>query len=110
MFDFLKKKVLVSKDAKIFMGSMEVQREAKEQRRSPFNGKVVSTAPICSIDDVAQAYEIALMASKVSASSLFINESHGLKMLRQNFKRQEKIWRKQLLMRLLNHFNLLESK
>jgi acyl-CoA reductase-like NAD-dependent aldehyde dehydrogenase len=69
MFDFLKKKVLVSKDAKIFMGSMEVQREAKEQRRSPFNGKVVSTAPICSIDDVAQAYEIALMASKVSTSS-----------------------------------------
>jgi len=69
MFDFFKKKISGSNEAKIFMGSREVSKEKKSERKSPYNDKVVSFAPICTAQDVKDAYAIAQQASKESASS-----------------------------------------
>ena len=50
--------------AKIFFGSKEVIREEMSKRFSPFNGDVVSLAPICHEDDARKALKIAESASK----------------------------------------------
>jgi len=46
-------------NAKIFFGSIEVEREKLSERNSPYDGKVVSTAPICDANDALKALEIA---------------------------------------------------
>ena len=56
-------------DAKIFFGSAEHAKESITQRRSPFHGKVVSTAPLCDADDAKKALQIAQSATKVAKNS-----------------------------------------
>jgi len=53
--------------AKIFFGSQEAIKENLSQRRSPYNGEVVSSAPICHEDDAQKALKIAKEASKHTA-------------------------------------------
>lgn len=45
--------------AKIFFGSNEVTKENLSERKSPFNARVVSTAPICNAEDAKKALKIA---------------------------------------------------
>jgi len=56
-------------DAKVFMGSNEESREFYSERKSPYNGEIVSKAPICSIEDTQKALKIAKKASKTTALS-----------------------------------------
>lgn len=55
--------------AKIFFGSTEENKEAQQARKSPFDGAVVSTAPVCDADDTLKALKIAKSASKSAARS-----------------------------------------
>lgn len=55
--------------AKIFFGSKEATKENLSERKSPFDGKVVSYAPICNIDDANKALKIAQDATKVAKAS-----------------------------------------
>ena len=53
-------------EAKIFFGSNEEGREEVIKRESPYDGSVVSTAPICSAEDANKALQIAQKASKTA--------------------------------------------
>jgi len=55
--------------AKIFFGSNEAVKENFSERRSPYSGDVVSTAPICNEDDALKALRIAQNATKNAKSS-----------------------------------------
>jgi len=55
--------------AKIFFGSTEAIKEKSEERRSPYNGEVVSLAPICDANDAKKALEIAKAATKAAKAS-----------------------------------------
>ncbi len=55
--------------AKIFFGSTEENKERQEERKSPFDGSVVSSAPVCDADDTVKALKIAKAASKAAARS-----------------------------------------
>ncbi|WP_373028541.1 aldehyde dehydrogenase family protein [Sulfurovum sp.] len=55
--------------AKIFFGSTEENKEVQQERMSPFDGTVVSTAPVCDVDDTLKALNIAKAASKEAARS-----------------------------------------
>lgn len=56
-------------DAKIFFGSKEVTKENLTQRKSPFNGEVVSTYPVCNADDSITALKIAKEATVAAKAS-----------------------------------------
>jgi len=49
--------------AKIFFGSQEEERESCQERRSPYDNTVVSSAPICDADDTKRALKIAKKAA-----------------------------------------------
>lgn len=51
-------------DAKIFFGSREATAHHRNERLSPFNGALVSTAPVCDAKDVNEALKIAQRAAK----------------------------------------------
>ncbi len=55
--------------AKIFFGSSEATTENLSERKSPFSGEVVSTAPICDEADVKKALRIAQQATKTAKAS-----------------------------------------
>ncbi len=50
-------------EAKIFFGSSEENREKQQERKSPFDGSVVSSAPMCDADDTNRALSIAKAAA-----------------------------------------------
>jgi len=56
-------------DAKIFFGSNAVTKERMSERKSPYNGEVVSRAPLCDADDALQALKIAQEAAKFAKKS-----------------------------------------
>ncbi|WP_324172157.1 aldehyde dehydrogenase family protein [Sulfurimonas sp.] len=56
-------------NAKIFFGSTEATKENLSERKSPFSGDVVSTAPICSEADALKALKIAQDATKEAKAS-----------------------------------------
>ena len=56
-------------NAKIFFGSKEASKEQISERISPYSGEVVSTAPICSVEDAKKALQIAQDATKVAKKS-----------------------------------------
>ena len=51
-------------DAKIFFGSREATGHHRSERLSPFNGALVSTAPVCDANDANEALKIAQRAAK----------------------------------------------
>jgi acyl-CoA reductase-like NAD-dependent aldehyde dehydrogenase len=55
--------------AKIFFGSSEATKDALSERRSPYNQRVVSTAPICDAEDTKKALKIAQEAAKAARAS-----------------------------------------
>lgn len=56
-------------NAMIFFGSTEATKENLSERKSPYNGEVVSTAPICDEADTLKALEIAQSATKRAKDS-----------------------------------------
>jgi len=55
---------------KIFFGSLEENKSKQQERLSPFDGSVVSSAPVCDVDDTLRALQIAKSATKTAANSL----------------------------------------
>ena len=55
--------------AKIFYGSTEAETESRSERLSPFDGSVVSTAPICGAEETQKALEIAKAAAPMAKAS-----------------------------------------
>ena len=55
--------------AKILFGSTEETKEVIQERKSPYDGAVVSKAPVCDAEDTIHALKIAQMASKEAAKS-----------------------------------------
>ncbi len=56
-------------DAKIYFGSQDGVSENWTERKSPYDGKVVSRAPLCSADDALKALKIAKTAAKTAKAS-----------------------------------------
>ena len=56
-------------EAKILFGSKEESRSQVSERHSPYDGKVVSTAPLCSAEDAKKALDIAKAAAKSAKKS-----------------------------------------
>ena len=56
-------------EAKIFFGSTEATKEEMSERKSPYDGSVVSTAPVCDADDTIKALHIAKAAAKAAAET-----------------------------------------
>ena len=65
-------------DAKIFFGSNEVSKKNVSQRKSPYNGEVVSTAPICDENDAKKALKIAQDAAKKAKKSTLAQRCNWL--------------------------------
>ncbi len=57
------------REARILFGSTEERRETLVERKNPYDGKVVSKAPVCSAEDARKALEIAKVASKAAAKA-----------------------------------------
>ncbi len=55
--------------AKIFFGSHEENKIQQQERTSPFDGSVVSIAPLCDAEDAKKALSIAKEAAKVAAKT-----------------------------------------
>ncbi len=55
--------------AKIFFGSTEATKAALSERKSPYDGAVVSTAPVCDAEDTKEALRIAKAATKAAAQT-----------------------------------------
>jgi len=64
--------------AKIFFGSSEVALESVSERKSPYSGKVVSTAPICSANDANKALKIAQEATAMAKASTLAQRCNWL--------------------------------
>ncbi|MEA3373068.1 MAG: aldehyde dehydrogenase family protein [Campylobacterota bacterium] len=60
-------------DAKIYFGSTPAENGVWSERLSPYNGKVVSRAPVCSADDAQSALKIAQGAT-VSAKASTLSQ------------------------------------
>jgi acyl-CoA reductase-like NAD-dependent aldehyde dehydrogenase len=58
-----------NREARILFGSTEESRETLIERKSPFNGKVVSRYPVCSAEDARRALEIARGAASRAAAT-----------------------------------------
>ncbi|MCD6212046.1 MAG: aldehyde dehydrogenase family protein [Sulfurovum sp.] len=56
-------------EAKVFFGSTEETKEEKTERRSPYDGIVVSIAQLCDAEDTKRALNIAKEAAKVAAKT-----------------------------------------
>jgi acyl-CoA reductase-like NAD-dependent aldehyde dehydrogenase len=63
MFGIFDSKTEVA-EAQIFMGSKAQSREQVRERKSPYDGKVVSRAPVCSTGDAEMALKVAQMAAR----------------------------------------------
>ncbi len=66
-------------EAKIFFGSSEETKEEVTKRESPFDGRVVSTAPRCSAEDAKKALEIAKNAAKAAKKTTLAQRVEWLK-------------------------------
>lgn len=55
--------------AYIFFGSQVQTKEQTSQRKSPFDGSIVSSAPVCDAEDALRALKIAQKATKEAAAS-----------------------------------------
>jgi len=64
--------------AKIFFGSSQVITDTFSERKSPFNGEVVSTAPLCTGDDAKKALSIALEATTAAKASTLAQRCNWL--------------------------------
>ncbi len=64
--------------AKIFFGSSEVEGKTLNERKSPYNGDVVSTAPICDALDAIKALNIAAEAMQTAKDTTLAQRCNWL--------------------------------
>ncbi len=64
--------------AKIFFGSTQSDTQNHTQRKSPYDAKVVSTAPICDTEDAKKALKIAQLATKDAKKSTLAQRCNWL--------------------------------
>ncbi|MBL1243543.1 MAG: aldehyde dehydrogenase family protein [Sulfurimonas sp.] len=64
--------------AKIFFGSSQAITDTFSERKSPFNGELVSTAPLCTGDDAKKALSIALEATTAAKASTLAQRCNWL--------------------------------
>jgi len=64
--------------AKIFFGSTQSDTQNHNQRKSPYDAKVVSTAPICDAEDAKKALKIAQLATKNAKKSTLAQRCNWL--------------------------------
>jgi len=64
--------------AKIFFGSSQVITDTFSERKSPFNGEVVSTAPLCTEQDAKKALSIAKEATVAAKASTLAQRCNWL--------------------------------
>lgn len=72
--------------AKIFFGSSEFQKENIIERKNPYNGEVVSTAPVCDAQDAYKALLIAKEAAKEARKSTLAQRCSWLLDVAQKLK------------------------
>lgn len=53
-------------DAQVWIGSKQIQKQEYSERLSPFDGRVVSRAAVCSIEDAKEALSVAREAFKAA--------------------------------------------
>jgi len=59
----------MDREAKIYFGSTVESRDETTERRNPYDDKVVSRAPVCSVDDASRALDIAHSATALAAAA-----------------------------------------
>jgi len=75
--------------ANIFFGSSEVRRSDLQDRLSPYDQKVVSRYPLCSVEDTNKALQIAQKASKYTKESKLSTRIAWLEDVIKNLKIQK---------------------
>ncbi len=81
-------------EAKLFMGSKEESREKTAERRSPYDGRVVSTHPVCSAEDANQALEVAKCAFEESKRVPLARRIAWLRDVAAKLKEQKELFAK----------------
>ena len=76
-------------NAKIFFGSTQESKDNLSERKSPFSGEVVSTAPTCSEDDALKALQIAQNATKKAKASTLAQRCSWLLDVAQKLREQK---------------------
>ncbi len=91
MFGIFDSKTEVA-EAKIFFGSTQESREERSERKSPYDGKVVSTAPVCSAEDAQKALQIAQMASREAKKSPLSQRIKWLEDVAQKLEQEKEVF------------------
>lgn len=73
-------------EAKIYFGSQSVSGAELSERLSPFDGRLVSIAPVCNADDTLKALKIAQGARKAAKSSTISQRCSWLKDVAQKMR------------------------
>jgi len=81
-------------EAKVFMGSKEVENLKIGERRSPYSGEVVSTFPICSSDDAKAALNVAKDAFEETKKSPLSQRVAWLRDVAKRLKEQKESFAK----------------
>ena len=76
-------------DAKILFGSKQESRAKVEKRFSPYDGRVVSTAPVCSAEDAQKVLEIAKKAAKTAKKSTLAQRCEWILDVARRLKEQK---------------------
>lgn len=81
-------------EAKIFMGSKEVDRDGKSTRRSPYSGEIVSSHPLCSAEDANEALKIAKRAFSESKKTPLSQRIAWLRDVAAKLREQKELFSK----------------
>ena len=76
-------------DAKIFFGSSQDTRDELQERKSPYDGSVVSTAPLCDASDARKALKIAQNATQAARKSTLSQRCNWLLDVASKLKEQK---------------------
>ncbi len=79
-------------EAKIFIGSKEQTRPQKAERRSPYDGRVVSVHPVCGTEDAKEALETASAAFEKSKKAPLSQRIAWLRDVARKLKEQREIF------------------
>jgi len=81
-------------EAKVFMGSKEVENLETSERRSPYSGEVVSAFPICSSDEAKAALNVANEAFEKCKKSPLSQRVAWLRDVAKRLKEQKELFAK----------------
>jgi len=81
-------------EAKVFMGSKEVENLETGKRRSPYSGEVVSTFPICGAEDAKKALNVAKKAFEKTKKSPLSQRVAWLRDVAKRLKEQKELFAK----------------